>query len=29
MYGGQMGESRQLVVHDDPQEKEAIAEGYS
>ena len=29
MYGGQMGESRQLVVHDDPQEKRAIAEGYS
>ena len=27
MYGGQMGESRQ--VHDDPQEKRAIAEGYS
>jgi hypothetical protein len=29
MYGGQMGESRQLVVHDALQEKRAIAEGYS
>ena len=25
MYSGQMGESRQLVVYDDPQEKRAIS----